>query len=364
LHFEGGLGNEIAYLLDHQDITATTSFWLLVFRKVFPPGMSHHAFDQALQQYHMWSEQVDLDRWDEVTRLIVSYQEMCTGKTGFELEAAVHQRMYRQLITVINACPTKQCQELMNKLETMQEPIMQAQDSMMIVNPQLYALVYFKFFAWLKLWVARFTYQGVFGYPQGGAPKKSNVRFMHPEPASYYPAPSAAPPLTPSAPIRTPTPAAVTPVASPTYAEMLATPEELHLRKLHTSVAAKQGMPGRTQSTVLEEYAPTGKKRTWTWMQRTKPSKPGTRMACNGPPPSTCTDPRIKYYGDWLDSQDLCSFCEKSGHVKSDCLTYHNTAKLTAEYSRRKAAGLPWPLTTEELKALLQEESTNSTQTA
>ena len=233
----------------------------------------------------------------------------------------------------------------------------------MPVDGQVYARVYLEFFQWLKLWVARFTYQGVFGHSQSGASRKpvDKVRNMHQYPAASEAPVFASTPATSYAPAPAPV---SSPISPPTYADMLAIPEEVSLRHLHTSAAAKAGVHGRPQFTALEEYAPTGKKRTWTWMQRTKPAKPGSRMACNGPPPATCTDPKIKYYGDWLDSQDLCSFCEKPGHVKTNCVVHQNTAKLTVEYSRRKATGLPWPLTPEELKKVLNEESTNSHQTA
>ena len=109
LHFEGILGQYVSYMLDHQEIMSVNAFWLLVFKKVFPPGMIYQAFSQALQLYPMWAEAGGLDRWDQITRLIIAYQEMCSGKAGHELENAIHQRMYWNLEQVISSCPTRQC---------------------------------------------------------------------------------------------------------------------------------------------------------------------------------------------------------------------------------------------------------------
>ena len=64
LHFEGILGQYVSFMLDHQEIMSVNAFWLLVFKKVFPPGMIYQAFSQALQLYPMWAEAGGLDRWD------------------------------------------------------------------------------------------------------------------------------------------------------------------------------------------------------------------------------------------------------------------------------------------------------------
>jgi hypothetical protein len=96
-------------------------------------------------------------------------------------------------------------------------------------------------------------------------------------------------------------------------------------------------------------------------MQKTQPGKGKPRMPCNGPPPVECTIPDIKYLGDWLDHNGQCSFCENTRHKKAGCRTWARSQKLAAEHLQRTAANLPWPLTPEELKHLLDADQSKST---
>jgi len=68
----------------------------------------------------------------------------------------------------------------------------------------------------------------------------------------------------------------------------------------------------------LEKFAPNGKQRTWHWKQQTNPQG-GPRVHCAGPVPEECTDSTCQYYGNWLDTKGVCSYCLSTEHKKPDC---------------------------------------------
>jgi hypothetical protein len=342
MHFEGGLKVEMSRYLDEHFVTSTTEFWLVVFDKVFPPDLVQSVFRQALDSYPMWADPVDLNRWEDVTRMLLTYMEMCDGKDGVELIHAVQKGLYQQIIKVLNACPSKEGKDLMVQFAPYQAPILRAQKAKTSISTEQFENAYSQFMDWLKPWVARHGYQGVFGYSQakivGNLDKK----------VSFQPDVSVRQMSTslPSPP----------PIPDLSFANVVQHgSQDLSIRQMHTSAAATKPSYQRTQSSDAEElaeFAPTGIKRTWTWLQKTKPARPNPRQPCNGPPPPECTDPRIQYLGDWLDMKGNCSYCTKAGHAKAECRAYAASLKLSVEYNRRKAAGLPWPPTKEELSAL------------
>jgi hypothetical protein len=82
--------------------------------------------------------------------------------------------------------------------------------------------------------------------------------------------------------------------------------------------------------------APNGNLRTWGWWLVTKPNGSGPRIPCNDPPPPEAEGQGCEYYGDWLDVQGLCVYCNSKDHKKDTCAKY---AQAVARFPKKDTNG-------------------------
>jgi hypothetical protein len=301
-HMEDGLYEVMMNKVAHGSFTSVSEFWNAVFNELFPEALVRDAFEDALKDYCIWSEPMGIERWEKVTTLLVQYKEMVSGNTGESLQLAIAERMYQQLLRVIHQCREKQSQDLLRQLAAYQAPLHMAKAIGQKPTSSNYWQAFKGFMSWLADWLKLYSYEGTFGYPlapySSSALKPEIKKHLRHMPEVPQPAPTPAP--------------------------------------LHTSAAARQPKFQQKGSLPkLNEVAPTGKFRTWTWKQRTCPDE-GPRLECASEASAEAKEQKCEYLGDWLDLKGLCSYCTKSGHVKADC-TKHKENRAKYEASQKKA---------------------------
>jgi len=198
----------------------------------------------------------------------------------------------------------------------------------MVLTEELYQTANKGFMRHLTKWLNKYTYQLTFGQSQAGikkppanSPPDTNTTINH----IHTPAPDNKPD---------------TPKDSgpPSYSQVVteggaAGPAN---PKTHIPAADKVLRYPQDKPPPLDKIAPTGKYRTWHILQKTNPQG-GPRVLCADPPPAECTDNRCLYYGDWLDVQNICTYCLSTEHQKPDCQRHKlSVAAWQAKHPRQE----------------------------
>lgn len=112
-HMEDGLQEVMMSKVSGGQLVSVADFWNAVFKELFPEALVKDAFEEALKEYPIWAEPMGLERWEKVTRLLVQYQAMVAGNSGANLQFAIAERMYEQLLRVVHLCKERPSQDLL-----------------------------------------------------------------------------------------------------------------------------------------------------------------------------------------------------------------------------------------------------------
>jgi hypothetical protein len=263
-----------------------------------------------LFDYVIWEEPRGIGRWKEVTTDLVEYQASLSGKTGPDRDMFLSEGMYQQLLRVISECPEAQAAQMKRDFIPFNQQIKLAVASKQPITSLMYQVAFDGFYTHLYEWLQEHSYLTTFGKSIASTKSKEGAKI-----------PSSGTPPTvrqmTTDPVGAPTP------RPPSTAGSIQTPTPHPTQGRGGPPKGGPGAPWRLKPPPpgLASIAPTGKARTWSWVQGTFP-KTGPRHGCNEAPPPECDNPQCEYLGDWLDWKGRCSYCTEPDHVKENCTLY------------------------------------------
>jgi hypothetical protein len=314
-HFNGALHEEMSNLVHEQHFMDNKTFWIATYQKLLPSYMAREALSKALAHYMIWTEPLGIERWEAITKDMLEYKAYTVGKRSQDIATYVAEHLHQQLRRLVDNAADLCSLSLDKELSLYSQDIEDAGDDGLFIPDHMYLQAFNRFVKYLTKAINRHGYKLIFGHPQA-TNRSSHINHIQ-------------------AAIHNQNNESTQPQVRQMVASIPSTPS-----KLHTSAAAKQ-FRSQDRNPKVDPIAPTGKTRTWRWGNLTNPDndaqgKRMPRVPCDGPVPDTCTDARCQYYGDWLDVQGLCTYCEKPGHTKSECVKYkeavlHWQAKVARE---------------------------------
>ena len=321
-HLHGVLHEEMILLVQSNTFQSTESFWNVVFQKIFPSYMAREAFDKALSAYMVWNEAQGIERWEANVQAMAQFLASMTGKTGTERRRDIAEQIFRQFQRVVDNSQEQQSAQLSRDFSDYTGDIEKALSRGQPITAEMYEFANQCFYAFLHKWLNRHTYELTFGYPRAG----SSTRATGPGQLNHISATQSTIYVTEHN-----APKAESP--PPSYSQVVTeggrgapAPSLRQMRPLQ-----------QKEHIVLDKVGPTGKLRTWGWQQTTRPADKSARVPCNAPAPADCTNPKIKYYGDWLEEQGLCTYCCTAGHTKDRCEVYAKACAYWQENPRPSA---------------------------
>jgi hypothetical protein len=341
-HMEHTLRDEMLEKLQVTPVQDSKSFWTMVLRVVIPLHISIQVCEQALDEYMPWHEPIGITRWVAILNALMGHLTLLQHKMGKERDLLIAETWYRHLHKVVQRCPLKEYRELKAVFNSFKLPITKAMEQGTVITCDMYEDVSAQFTKYLVEQWDEFSCQDLFGHklvkgeigPTPTPPKTSQTpRVQTPAPTPASPTPSVKAPVTP---------------APPSYGQVVveggAGPAPIAMIRAFTprpgsAVSCRQSHPIKDPPAHLAKVAPTGIPRTWGWPQYTLPEDPSKpRWPCSYPPPPENQNPKNEYYGDWLDSLNLCSYCLSDKHKRAQCVTYDvNMAKGIARNKERAA---------------------------
>jgi len=308
-HMTGALHEDLVILVHQGKFQDSKTFWNAVYQKLFPAYLAREALNKALSSYMVWDEPLGIERWEAITKGMLEYQGVMSGKVGtghtFHMAEAFNQQIHRIIDNSTEACSAMLCREFapfMSKIE-------EAMEDGSSLTEELYQSANKGFMKHLIKWLNKYTYVLTFGHTQA-APKKV-VNPPAPGQPSINHINTPATESNPTTP-REPAPPSYQQVVTEGGSGVPPTP------KPHIPAADKVLRYNDQRPPPIDKYAPTGIMRTWTLKMRTNPPG-GPRIPCADKPPAECTNSNCQYYGDWLDYQKLCTYCLSKEHQKADC---------------------------------------------
>jgi hypothetical protein len=334
-HMTDILHEEMSIIVENHTFTDTHLFWTQVFKKIFPNEMAMDAFDKALTSYMVWNEPLGIERWEGITRNLLAHKAVMSGKTVDDLHMCMAEGMAHQLQRLVMACPESYSAPLFEKYTSVYAEILEHKDDGTPVSSVMYDQANGKFLKQLKMKLNAYHGTTIFGHafkdskhPENPAPAPQPSQTMTPIPQINHVPKNVPPPpsfsqvtqvggqgyMGGAAPSAAPQPA-------PTYPPAI----------LPHVYANKKPFPPNHSRT-----APNGNLRTWGWWLVTKPNGSGPRIPCNDPPPPEAAGQGCEYYGDWLDVQGLCVYCNSKDHKKDACAKY---AQAVARFPKKDTNG-------------------------
>jgi hypothetical protein len=339
VHLDNALQEEMQEMLKEHPVQDPKVFWKMVFKVILPVHLSIPACTQAMEEYMPWHEPVGILRWAAVLTALLEHLSYLRHKRGMEKDLHIAETRYHHLQRMIQLCPLQPNMQLDTAFTAYQVDISTAMDKDEEITTSMYNAASTAFIKYLTQKWAKYSCFDTFGHRlvQGDiAPTQV--------PVTHTPPPLRA---TPSPPV-SPKPAARASPAPPppTYQQVVVEggvgPGPLGQVRAFTpgppgrKLSCREKHPIKDEPYLFPKVAPTGLTRTWPWKMYTCPNDPvKERWPCSYPPPEDCTDKRCQHYGDWLDVQNVCTYCLSPDHKRPGCEKY--TLNMEKGTTRRKA---------------------------
>jgi hypothetical protein len=329
-HMTDILHEEMSTIVQTYSFTDSHTFWTHVFKRVFPNEIAIDAFDKALSSYMIWNEPLGIERWEAITKTLLTHKVVMSGKVATEIPMYKAENFAQQLQRLVMACPEWYSAPLFREYVGVYAKIRKYRDEDKQVTSEMYDKANVKFLKLLKVQLNAFQGTTIFGQASSKDSKITENTTHAPQPNSY------APPTPPSIPI--PQATYHTPVHQlnhvlktetipPTYTQVTQQGGQGYMGgqapPAHSPAYVKPSIPSHKKPypANFSATAPNGNPRSYKWWTTCKGPN-GEAKACNDPAPPEAKGQGCEYYGDWLDVQGLCCYCKSAEHRIGTCERY------------------------------------------
>jgi hypothetical protein len=206
-HFHDSLHEQMCTLVQQHLFTSTDTFWMAVWKILFPACSSRDVIAKAFSTYMVWDEPLGLERWQAISTNLITYQAFMAGKTGSSQDRYVAEHMYQHMLRVVDNCLDMPAALLSRDILSFTDPIEVAMDAGDRISTSMYQKAFAGFSTFLQRRLSKHTYHVTFGRSKAtnaspSKPMKDAVVFMmqaHKSPSISSPTSSS--PKEPSTPV-------------------------------------------------------------------------------------------------------------------------------------------------------------------
>jgi len=304
-HLAEDLRGEMKDILSRGTVMGYDAYWNELLHLLLPRSTSTELVDTFLADYAVWKEPQGLSRWLKVTRQLVSFICERKGMHGAELAKHAQELMLQQVLRTFNKVPDET--KRMQFIEQYDSVHKELHSQGILLTAQHYQAACDKLIDPIRNRMQNnFSSAALFGVP-------TTSRAPHHKPMQQHAVPEYAMHAR-----------QISQQQEVPYSTVVAAGGEgLHVQQIqhakpYGSAAAKTNM-ATTVPSNFSIVGPAGNLRKFGPNHLTKKINGKQVRLVDPAPVASLHGQPVEYYGDWLEMQGLCTYCQQPGHVRIDC---------------------------------------------